>query len=89
MTTNKSPRPLSRQATLLDGATWTEVWRRECEAREWISRYKQNRKERGQRYADIWWTNTKEAIRKARGQAGLDILIADMNKERNATGGKS
>lgn len=89
MTTNKSPRPLSPQATLPGGETWTEAWRRECEARDWIKRYMEHRKQRGSRFAQLWWDQTKEQIRKVRGQAGLDTLIADMNKEQNATGGKS
>jgi hypothetical protein len=83
LSTDKSPQPL------LQPATWTEEWRRECEARDWIRRYKLQIKERGRRAADAWWRQTKEAILKARGQAGLNTLIADMNKERNAKGGKS
>ena len=85
MPTKKSQPPLSQQATLPDGEkhTWSEAWRRECEARDWIRRYKLHIKERGRRYADAWWRDTKEAILKARGQAGLNILIADMNKEKN------
>lgn len=82
MTTNKSPRPSSQQATLPGGETWTEAWRRECEARYWVNRYKQQR-------SQAWWEKTKQDIRKARGQAGLDTLIADMNKEWNATGSKN
>ena len=48
----------------------------------------EHRKQRGSRFAQLWWGQTKEQIRKVRGQAGLDTLIADMNKERNATGSK-
>jgi hypothetical protein len=69
---SKSQQPLSQPAT------WTEEWRRECEAREWMSRYRQKRGS-----AEAWWRETNEAIRKARGQAGLDTLIADMNRQKN------
>ena len=67
---NKSQQPSSPPAT------WTEAWRRECEAREWVKRYRQKR-------SQAWWEQTKQDIRKVRGQAGLDTLIADMNKEWN------
>jgi hypothetical protein len=83
---DKLRKPLSSQGTL---DTYSEEWRRECEARFWINRYLLHRKERGQRAADAWWREIKEGILKARGQAGLNILIADMNKEKNAKGGKS
>ena len=87
----KLQKPLSQQATLQDGANpnWTEAWRRECEARDWIRRYKLQIKERGRRAADVWWREIKEGILKARGQDGLNILITDMNKEKNEKGGKN
>lgn len=83
---DKSPKPLSSPATL---DTYSEEWRRICEARDWIRRYKLHIKERGRREADDWWRQTKENIAKARGQAALQMLIDDMNKEKNAKGGKS
>jgi hypothetical protein len=91
LNTNKSPQPLLQPATLPDGAkhTWSEAWRRECEARDWIKRYKLHVKERGTRLANAWWAQTKEGIAKARGQAGLNILIAEMNRIKNEKGGKS
>jgi hypothetical protein len=82
----KLQRPLS-QPEILD--TYSEEWRRECEARDWISRYKLQIKERGRRAADNWWREMKEAIHKARGQDGLNILIADMNRVKHEKGGKS
>jgi hypothetical protein len=87
----KSQQPLSQQATLPDGEkpTWSEAWRRECEARDWIRRYKLHIKERGRREADAWWREMRNGILKARGQAALDMLIRDMNKEKNEKGGKS
>lgn len=66
-----------------------EEWRRECEARDWIRRYKLLIKKRGRRAADAWWRQTKDDILQERGLARLNTLIADMNKERNAKGGKS
>jgi hypothetical protein len=91
LNTNKSPLPLSPRATLLDGEkpTWSEAWRRECEARDWIRRFKLHVKERGTRMANVWWAQMKEDILKARGQAGLDTLIADMNRIKNEKGGKN
>jgi hypothetical protein len=83
---DKSPQPLSQQGTL---DTYSEEWRRVCEARYWIKRYVLHRKERGPRAADTWWRETKERIGQIRGQAALQLLIDDMNKERNAKGGKS
>jgi hypothetical protein len=87
----KLPPPSSQQATLLDGEkpTWSEAWRRECEARDWIRRFKLHVKERGTRMANVWWAQMKEGILKARGQAGLDTLIADMNRIKNEKGGKN
>jgi hypothetical protein len=79
---NKSQQPSSLPATPRDGMTWTEAWRRECEAREWVKRYRQKR-------SQAWWEQIKQDIRKVRGQAGLDTLIADMNKEWNATSSKN
>jgi hypothetical protein len=82
----KLQRPLLQPGTL---DTYSEEWRRECEARDWINRYKLQIKERGRRAADNWWREMKEAIYKARGQDGLSILIADMNRVKHEKGGKS
>ena len=37
----------------------------------------------GQLKAKAWWENTKADIKKRRGQAGLDTLIAEMGKQRD------
>ena len=56
---------------------------RQTEAREWIRRYRLKAKEIGQQKAKAWWENTKADIKKRRGQAGHDTLIAEMEKQRN------
>lgn len=58
-----------------------EEWRRECEAREWIKRYKAQRKERGAKEAAKWWEDIKRQIAAKRGQQAVDILIGDMNAQ--------
>ena len=91
MPTKKSQPPLSQQATLLDGANpkWSEAWRRECEARDWIRRYKEKQRQVGVNKAIAWWNETISQIERIRGKAAADLLRDDMNKERNAKGGKS
>lgn len=85
MTLSKSPQPSSPQATWLDGEkpTWSEAWRRECEAREWLSRWKQYQREHGARLANAWWAQTIEKIEKIRGLGAAHILRDDMNKVKN------
>lgn len=67
----------------------TEQFRRECEARDWIRRINEKRLQSGARAAAIWWESIKRKILENRGQAALQLLIDDMNKERNAKGGKN
>jgi hypothetical protein len=69
--------------------TNSEEWRRICEARYWVRQYQVQVKERGRKSADTWWRETKEKIGKVRGEASLQNLINDMNKEKNAKGGQS
>ena len=87
----KLQKPLSQQATLQDGANpnWTEAWRRECEARDWIRRYKEKQRQVGVNKAIAWWNETISQIERIRGKAAADLLRDDMNKERNAKGGKN
>lgn len=59
----------------------SEEWRRECEAREWIKRYKAYRKERGAKEAAKWWEDIKRQIAAKRGQKAVDILVGDMNAQ--------
>lgn len=58
-----------------------EEWRRECEAREWIKRYKAHRKQHGAKEAAKWWEHIKSQIVAKRGQQAVDILIGDMNAQ--------
>lgn len=58
-----------------------EEWRRECEAREWIKRYKAHRKAHGAKEAARWWEDIKRQIAVKRGQKAVDILIGDMNAQ--------
>lgn len=55
---------------------------RECEAREWIRRYRDKTNEVGASMAQHWWEVTKANIAKIRGQDGLNILIAEMYRQR-------
>jgi hypothetical protein len=56
---------------------------RQTEAREWIRRYRLKVKETGKQQAQAWWQGVKEGIKKRRGQAGLDTLIAEMQRQRH------
>jgi hypothetical protein len=56
---------------------------RQMEAREWLLRYESIRTKTGQAAARNWWAEVKDDIRKLRGKAGLSILIAEMNRQRD------
>jgi hypothetical protein len=68
---NKSAQPYLQQVTYMN----------QCEAREWKSRYKAKVKEIGKQNAQNWWSGVKADILRIRGQAGADILIAEMNRQ--------
>ena len=53
------------------------------EARDWIYRYRKKVKELGQQQAKTWWEAVKVDISKRRGQDGLNILITEMQRQRN------
>ena len=91
MTLNKSPQPSLQPATLLDGEkhTWSEAWRRECEARDWLRRFKTHQRERGMRFANAWWSDTIEKIEKIRGPGAARTLREDMNRCKHEAGGKN
>jgi hypothetical protein len=55
----------------------------QTEAKEWLHRYRLKVKETGKQQAQAWWEGVKLGIKKRRGQAGLDILIAEMQRLRN------
>jgi len=56
---------------------------RQTEARDWIHRYRLKAKEFGQQQTQLWWLDVKMSLKKKRGQDGLDILIAEMEKQRD------
>jgi hypothetical protein len=56
---------------------------RKTEAKEWIRRYRLKVKETGKQQAQAWWQGVKEGIKRRRGQAGLDTLIAEMQRQRH------
>ena len=57
---------------------------RECEAREWITRYRKKVRKEGKGEAMDWWTKTLVDISKKRGQAAADQLRDNMNRLKNA-----
>jgi hypothetical protein len=52
---------------------------RDCEAREWIARYKKKHLEEGRGEAIEWWNKTIAEIAKKRGQKQADDLKRRMN----------
>lgn len=55
---------------------------RQCEAREWISRYNKKIGVLGRSATLSWWHGVKFDIEKRRGKPALDDLLQRMNKER-------
>lgn len=55
---------------------------RQCEAREWIMRYRKKIGEVGSGQGKAWWAQVKEDIAKRRGKAALDSLVNQMETER-------
>jgi len=62
---------------------------RQTEATEWLRRYEAIRTTTGQAAARNWWEEVKADIKKLRGRAGLNILIAEMNRQRHEIRSKS
>jgi len=54
---------------------------RQCEAREWISRYKKKTIELGFGNAQLWWAKVKSDIEKRRGTQAMQDLVNRMKKE--------
>ena len=52
---------------------------RDCEAREWIARYRKKHLEEGRGEAIEWWNKTIAEIAKKRGQLQADDLKRRMN----------
>jgi hypothetical protein len=55
---------------------------RQCEAREWISRYKRKTIELGSGNAQLWWAKVKSDIEKRRGYEAMLDLVNRMKQER-------
>jgi hypothetical protein len=56
-----------------------------CEAREWIARYRKRQLEDGKGEALTWWHKTLADIAKRRGQEAADELRQRMNRFANET----
>lgn len=54
-----------------------------CEAREWITRYRKRQLEDGKGEALAWWHKTLADIAKRRGQEAADELRTRMNRLTN------
>jgi len=57
---------------------------KQCEAREWMKRRKDKAMCYGTEAMQLWWEETKNDIKKRRGDQGLADLIRRMEAERNA-----
>ena len=55
---------------------------KQCEAREWISRYTKKAIELGSGSAQLWWQKVKSDIEKRRGADAINDLVNRMKKER-------
>ena len=55
---------------------------RQCEAREWISRYTKKAIERGSGNAQLWWQGVKSDIENRRGTDAMNDLVNRMKQER-------
>ena len=55
---------------------------KQCEAREWMSRYEKKAIEQGSGSAQLWWAKVKADIEKRRGTEAMNDLVNRMKKER-------
>ena len=56
---------------------------KDCEAREWIKRYRKKALEEGRGEAQYWWQQTLVHIAQRRGQAAADDLRRRMNEQKD------
>ena len=56
---------------------------RQTEATEWLRRYEAIKTTTGQANSRNWWEKVKSDLKKRRGKAGANTLIAEMNRHRN------
>lgn len=71
-----------------DKPIWQEAWRQECEAREWLRRFDEQKKLRGVAKANQWWITTIKDIERRRGIEAADTLRNNMNRIKNAVRSK-
>ena len=75
--------PTQRLAPLIASISQETITHmRQCEAREWIMRYRKKIGEVGSGQGRAWWAQVKEDIAKRRGKAALDSLVNQMETER-------
>lgn len=75
--------PIQRIAPLIASISQETITHmRQCEAREWIMRYRKKIGEVGSGQGKAWWAQVKEDIAKRRGKVALDSLVKQMETER-------
>ena len=73
--------PLERPANYKGNITPEELEHmRDCEAREWIRRYREKASTNGAIEASNWWQNHLEAMRRIRGESAILDLRQRMNR---------
>ena len=72
----------------MDDRLWHEAWRQECEAREWLRRFNEQKKLRGVAKANQWWVMTIKDIERRRGIEAADTLRKNMNRIKDAVRSK-
>ena len=73
--------PLERPANYKGNITPEELEHmRDCEAREWIRRYREKASTNGAIEASNWWQNHLEAMRRIRGESATLDLRQRMNR---------
>jgi hypothetical protein len=78
-TAKATPEPLSTQ---LYGSQATLMHMKQCEAREWIKRYRDKARQVGAEQANQWWRKQISDIERIRGLDGAIELRNLMNLER-------
>jgi hypothetical protein len=74
--------PLERPSTYKGGITQAELEHmRDCEAREWIRRYKDKAKTIGLKQASDWWQEHLVVMQKIRGESAILDLRRRMTEQ--------
>ena len=78
--------PLERPSTYKGGISQEELEHmRDCEAREWIKRYKDKAKTIGLKQASDWWQDHLTVMQKIRGESATLDLRQRMTRLRKET----